>query len=429
MVRLFKRPRLLWALLLTSALIGVVCAKLNTSGNLTVAAAETHVFVDDPGVSIVDRRAVTDDVANLQKRAVLYGRVMTSPAVLAAIAKRAGVPAEQISGIARVTEGEPHSLLQIGSEERANQIRDSSAPYRLELQSSPAEPILAIYSEAPSLDTAPAPRGLGRPRLAGLPEAVGPTGGIPPAQRARVAPARQRAGRRDQQRRADHDRRSDVHYGVRAELRRPVRPHPPPVATARRRRASVARTTAHASPGRRGGLAADDAASPVVGGRTHGHDLVDPLRPDPASDERAGQHHPRSDGAANRRRYLADRAHRRRGGQATSADHARPRCSGRVHRLRVAKRGARCALSQPHERSHAVDQEAPASDLLSIDLRHRCELGAAHRGSGVHDVHGDSRGDLRYRGHLRVPLQAESVHQLDADACSRARSSLLATPR
>ena len=154
MVRLFKRPRLLWVLLLTSALTGAACAKLNTSGNLTVAAAETHVFVDDPGVSIVDRRAGTDDVANLQKRAVLYGRVMTSQAVLAAIAKRAGVPAQQISGIARVTEGEPHSLLQIGSEERANQIRDSNAPYRLELQSSPAEPILAIYSEAPSLDTA-----------------------------------------------------------------------------------------------------------------------------------------------------------------------------------------------------------------------------------------------------------------------------------
>ena len=74
----------------------------------------------------------------------------------------AGVPADQLSGIARITEGEPHSLLQIGSEERANQIRASNAPYRLELQASPDEPVLTIYAEAPSVPVAlsgsPTPR-------------------------------------------------------------------------------------------------------------------------------------------------------------------------------------------------------------------------------------------------------------------------------
>lgn len=151
MIRFLVRRRLVLSLLVVSTLVGAIAAKLNTSANLTVAAAQTRVFIDDPDVSIVDRQTVGGDVATLQKRAVLYGRMMTTTPVLAAIAKRAGVPADEVSGIARITEGEPHSLLQIGSEERANQIRVSWAPYRLELQSSPGEPILTIYSEAPLL--------------------------------------------------------------------------------------------------------------------------------------------------------------------------------------------------------------------------------------------------------------------------------------
>ena len=154
MLRPLLRHRLVLALFVASALIGVFCAKLNTSGNLTVGAAQTHVLIDDPDVSIVDRAALTGDVTNLQSRAVLYGRAMATPPVLAAIAKRASVPADQLSGLARITEGEPHSLLQVGSEERANQIRDSRAPYRLEMQASPSEPVLTVYSEAPSADSA-----------------------------------------------------------------------------------------------------------------------------------------------------------------------------------------------------------------------------------------------------------------------------------
>ena len=80
MLRFLIRHRLMLALLVMSTLIGAVCAKLNTSGNLTVAAATTHVLIDDPDASIVDRTAVPGDVATLQKRAVLYGRLMTTTA-------------------------------------------------------------------------------------------------------------------------------------------------------------------------------------------------------------------------------------------------------------------------------------------------------------------------------------------------------------
>jgi hypothetical protein len=154
MVRLLTRHRLVLAVLIASTLIAGIAAKANTSGNLVVGAATAHVLVDDPDASIVDRLAVWGDVSSLQKRVVLYGRLMTTAPVLADIARRAGIPADELSGIARITEGEPHSLLQIGSEERANQIRVAKAPYRLELQPAPNEPVLTIYAEAPSAEAA-----------------------------------------------------------------------------------------------------------------------------------------------------------------------------------------------------------------------------------------------------------------------------------
>src|SRR6476661_6011813 len=112
MLRLFVSHRWLLAVLVTSTLIGAVCAQLNTGGNLTVAAATTHVMVDDPDLSIVDRRALPQDVLTIQKRAELYGRLMVTTPVLEAIGKRAGVSPSQISGVARTTADVPIPLTQ-----------------------------------------------------------------------------------------------------------------------------------------------------------------------------------------------------------------------------------------------------------------------------------------------------------------------------
>ncbi len=154
MNRLLLRHRLILALLAASTLVGAVCAKLNTSGNLEEAAATTHVLIDDPNASIVDRSALSQDLSTLQDRAELYGRLMTTTPVLEAISKRAGVPPDQISGVADITANAPIQFTQAGSEERASQIRASLAPYRLELQADPYEPLLTIYSEAPSVNVA-----------------------------------------------------------------------------------------------------------------------------------------------------------------------------------------------------------------------------------------------------------------------------------
>ncbi len=153
-LRLLHRHRWLVAALALSTLIAAVCAKLNMAGNLTVGSAETHMMVDYPEESILDRSALPQDLATLEKHAELYGTLMTTSPVLDAIARRAQLPRGQISGLTRTTAGVPSTLTEPGSEERASQIRDSKAPYRLELQSDPFQPLLSIYAEAPSLDEA-----------------------------------------------------------------------------------------------------------------------------------------------------------------------------------------------------------------------------------------------------------------------------------
>jgi len=153
-LRLLHRHRWLIAALALSTLIAAVCAKLNMAGNVTIGSAETHMMVDFSEESILDRRALPQDLATLEKHAELYGTLMTTSPVLDAIAQRAHLPRGQISALTRTTASVPSTLTEPGSEERASQIRDSKAPYRLELQSDPFQPLLSIYAEAPTLEAA-----------------------------------------------------------------------------------------------------------------------------------------------------------------------------------------------------------------------------------------------------------------------------------
>ena len=152
---LLLRHRVLLAVLVTSTLIAAVAAKLNTSGNLQVAAAtDPRAWSTSPTCRSSSGTALSQDLTALQKRAELYSRLIVTPPVLDAIARRAGVPRDQISGVARTTADVPIPLVEPGSEERASQIRDSRAPYRLELQSSPASRCSPIYAAAPTTEEA-----------------------------------------------------------------------------------------------------------------------------------------------------------------------------------------------------------------------------------------------------------------------------------
>jgi hypothetical protein len=146
---LHPRRRLILAVLAIGALVGVVCARLNTAADLEVAGARTHVLVDTPSPSLTHRDDPVADPPALQRRAELYARMLVSRAVLEKVAVRAGIPRDQLSGVAR-TPGVPYTFTQPDSEERASQILDASAPYRLEMQASTREPILAVYAQAPT---------------------------------------------------------------------------------------------------------------------------------------------------------------------------------------------------------------------------------------------------------------------------------------
>jgi hypothetical protein len=148
-----------------SAGLALVCAILNSGilggfppklrlHNLQIAAATSHVYVDlpDPTPSLVHRRATPpEDLQTMVKRAELLGRIMVTPPVLDPTAARCGIGPRQLSGLGRTTAGVPSALTEPDSERRASDIKDSEAPYRLEVQARPTVPYIDVYAQAPTV--------------------------------------------------------------------------------------------------------------------------------------------------------------------------------------------------------------------------------------------------------------------------------------
>jgi hypothetical protein len=161
------RRRLL-AVVALSALVGVVCAALNSgvigvfppkvnANSLQIAAATAYVDVDLPAPAppLAQARAVPpQDPQTLIKRAELLGRIMVSPPSLEGTARRCQVSPDQLSGLARATANVPLALMEPDSERRASDIEASKAPYRLEVQARPTRPVIDVYAQAPSVGAA-----------------------------------------------------------------------------------------------------------------------------------------------------------------------------------------------------------------------------------------------------------------------------------
>ena len=157
---LSKSRQWLLAVLVASTSIGLLCAalstgavglfppKLKSTAGLGTAVASTHVLVDGGHPPIVYRREYPVELA--VKHAELLGRVMTSPPVLERIGRRAGIDPRDIAASVRSTANVPDSLIEPGSEERADQIRRSRLRYRLEIQAQQATPVLDVAAQAPT---------------------------------------------------------------------------------------------------------------------------------------------------------------------------------------------------------------------------------------------------------------------------------------
>jgi hypothetical protein len=117
---------------------------------MTIGGATTHVMVDAPQSRILDRNATIADYDGLSKRAELLGDLLATPPDTAVVAQLAGVPADQISSVSRVTANVTAIMREPDLEQRANQILHAKQRYKLEMQADPNLPLLNIYAQAPS---------------------------------------------------------------------------------------------------------------------------------------------------------------------------------------------------------------------------------------------------------------------------------------
>jgi hypothetical protein len=124
------------------------------SRSLEMATGTTHVVVDTPKSSIVDLRQNTYSFEALTQRAILLGNVMANGPVREAIAESAGVPVDVLQVAAPLTSRQPRAQVGSANQKRAGDLLKSTDQYRLSIQANPTVPVLDIYSQAPTAESA-----------------------------------------------------------------------------------------------------------------------------------------------------------------------------------------------------------------------------------------------------------------------------------
>jgi hypothetical protein len=121
---------------------------------LEIASAKTQVVVDMPKSTILDLRQDTYSLEGLTNRAVLLGNVMASAPVRTSIAERAGVPVKSLQVTPPLTPEQPRATIEAETKRRTTDIIKTNDQYRLAIQANPTVPVLYIYTQTPSADTA-----------------------------------------------------------------------------------------------------------------------------------------------------------------------------------------------------------------------------------------------------------------------------------
>lgn len=125
-----------------------------TARSLEMATGTTHVVVDTPRSSLLDLRQDTYSLEALTQRAILLGNVMANGRVQKAIALRAHVPVDSLQVMPPLTPTQPEALVGSAKQKHATDILKSTDQYRLDIRANPTVPMLDIYSEAPTADSA-----------------------------------------------------------------------------------------------------------------------------------------------------------------------------------------------------------------------------------------------------------------------------------
>ena len=113
-------------------------------------------MVDTPRSALTDSRQDTYSLDALTNRAVLLGNVMASLPVRESIARRAGVPVESLQVVPPLTPKQPRVLADAGNERHTSDILKANDQYRLFIQANPTVPVLQIYAQTPSAESAAA---------------------------------------------------------------------------------------------------------------------------------------------------------------------------------------------------------------------------------------------------------------------------------
>jgi hypothetical protein len=137
------------------ARISVLPPKL-TSRSLEMATASTQVIVDTPQSTLIDIRQDTTSLDALTNRAVVLGNVIASPAVRESIARRANLPFESLQIIPPLTPKQPRVLAEAGNARHTSDILKLNDQYRLYIQGNPTVPVLQIFAQTPTAESAQA---------------------------------------------------------------------------------------------------------------------------------------------------------------------------------------------------------------------------------------------------------------------------------
>jgi hypothetical protein len=160
MVRIGIRMRQVWRLKL-GVVISVVLALLaavwsSSQSGTAMATAHTELLVDTPESIMTDLRQNAYSIDGLVNRAVVLGTVIASPPVEARIAQRADVPAALLRIQAPITVHVASLPVNTQNSRSMTDILKSNEQYRIAIDANPTVPILDIYTQTPTAESAAA---------------------------------------------------------------------------------------------------------------------------------------------------------------------------------------------------------------------------------------------------------------------------------
>jgi hypothetical protein len=122
--------------------------------SLEMATASTHVVVDTPTSALVDLRQDTYSLEGLRNRSVLLGNVVASSRVKERIARKLDLPPESLRVQAPLTREQSAPPVDSENASHTSDILKSTDQYRLNIRANVSVPMLDIYAQSPTAESA-----------------------------------------------------------------------------------------------------------------------------------------------------------------------------------------------------------------------------------------------------------------------------------